>query len=166
MQVPFLDFRVHHEPLMGEFVDAFRQVTESSAFAGGPFVARFETEFAGFCRTELCAGGRQWHGCSLVESVALGVGPGDEVITAPNSFMATAEAISLCGARPVFVDVDERLTPSILRNSKPRSRLRTQAIIPVHLFGQMADDGSDSCHRATPRNSSSGRRLPGAWRRI
>jgi len=75
---------------MDEFVNAFRQVTEANAFAGGPFVARFETEFAAFCGSRY----------------ALGVGPGDEVITVPNSFMATAEAISLCGARPVFVDVD------------------------------------------------------------
>ncbi len=51
MRVPFLDLRVQHEPLMTELVDAFRQVTETSAFAGGPFVARFETEFAAFCGT-------------------------------------------------------------------------------------------------------------------
>jgi len=138
MQVPFLDLRMQHEPLMGEFVDAFRQVTESSAFAGGPFVARFEMEFASFCRTNFALGVGSGTDALWLSLLALGVGPGDEVITAPNSFMATAEAISLCGARPVFVDVDEHtytLDPAQLESA---ITLRTQAIIPVHLFGQMA----------------------------
>src|SRR5438034_10356351 len=108
MQVPFLDLRVHHEPLMGEFMDAFRQVTESSAFAGGPFVARFESEFAAFCQTRHALGVGSGTDALWLSLLALGVGPGDEVITVPNSFMATAEAISLCGARPVFVDIDEQ----------------------------------------------------------
>ena len=129
---------MQHEPLMGEFVDAFRQVTESSAFAGGPFVARFEMEFASFCRTNFALGVGSGTDALWLSLLALGVGPGDEVITAPNSFMATAEAISLCGARPVFVDVDEHtytLDPAQLESA---ITLRTQAIIPVHLFGQIA----------------------------
>src|ERR1043165_9501865 len=107
MQVPFLDLRVHHEPLMEEFVDAFRQVTELSAFAGGPFVSRFEMEFAAFCGSRYTLGVGSGTDALWLSLLALGGGPGDEVITVPNSFMATAEAISLCGARPVFVDVDE-----------------------------------------------------------
>jgi len=138
MQVPFLDLRVHHEPLMEEFVQAFRQVTESSAFAGGPFVSRFETEFAGFCGSRHALGVGSGTDALWLSLLALGVGPGDEVITVPNSFMATAEAISLCGARPVFVDVDEHtytMDPELLEAA---ITLRTQAIIPVHLFGQTA----------------------------
>src|SRR6185295_9851909 len=108
MQVPFIDLRSHHEPHMGEFVDAFRQVTETSAFAGGPFVARFEMEFADFCRTRHALGVGSGTDALWLSLLALGIGPGDEVVTAPNSFMATAEAISLCGAKPVFVDIDER----------------------------------------------------------
>jgi dTDP-4-amino-4,6-dideoxygalactose transaminase len=139
MQVPFIDLRVQHEPLMGEFMAAFRQVTESSAFAGGPFVASFETEFAAFCGTRYALGVGSGTDALWLSLHALGVGPGDEVITAPNSFMATAEAISRCGARPVFVDVDERsytMDPAQLESA---ITLRTQAIIPVHLFGQMAE---------------------------
>lgn len=138
MQVPFLDLRVHHEPLMEEFVDAFRQVTETSAFAGGPFVARFEAEFASFCGTRYALGVGSGTDALWLSLLALGVGPGDEVITVPNSFMATAEAISLCGARPVFVDVDERTYTMDPQQLEAAITLRTQAIIPVHLFGQTA----------------------------
>src|SRR5512137_1462793 len=139
MQVPFLDLRVQHEPLMPELVNAFRQVTETSAFAGGPFVARFETEFAAFCGTRHALGVGSGTDALWLSLLALGVGPGDEVITAPNSFMATAEAISLCGARPVFVDVDERSYTMDPAQVEAAITLRTQAIVPVHLFGQMAD---------------------------
>lgn len=139
VQVPFLDLRIQHEPLMPELLDAFREVTESSAFAGGPYVARFEEQFAEFCRTRYALGVGSGTDSLWLSLLALGVGPGDEVITAPNSFMATAEAISLCGARPVFVDIDEHtytLNPDHLESA---ITLRTQAILPVHLFGQMAD---------------------------
>ncbi len=139
MRVPFLDLRVQHEPLMTELVDAFRQVTETSAFAGGPFVARFETEFAAFCGTRHALGVGSGTDALWLTLLALGVGPGDEVITVPNSFMATAEAISLCGARPVFVDVDARSCTMDPAQVEAAITLRTQAIVPVHLFGQMAD---------------------------
>src|SRR5207248_3895560 len=138
---------------MAEFLEAFRQVTDTSAFAGGPFVARFETEFAAFCQTRHALGVGSGTDALWLSLLALGVGPGDEVITAPNSFMATAEAISLCGARPVFVDIDERtytLDPAQLEEA---ITLRTQAIIPVHIFGQMADMepvlSIDRLHRKT-----------------
>lgn len=139
MQVPFLDLRAQHAPLMTELLDAFRQVTEASAFAGGPFVARFESEFAAFCRTQHALGVGSGTDALWLSLLALGVGPGDEVITVPNSFMATAEAISLCGARPVFVDIDEQTYTMDPAQLEAAITLRTQAIIPVHLFGQMAD---------------------------
>jgi dTDP-4-amino-4,6-dideoxygalactose transaminase len=120
-------------------MDAFRRVTESSAFAGGPFVARFETEFAAFCQTHHALGVGSGTDALWLSLLALGVGPGDEVITVPNSFMATAEAISLCGARPVFVDVDEQTYTMDPGKLEQAITLRTQAIIPVHIFGQMAD---------------------------
>ena len=139
MNVPFLDLHVQHEPLMPELLDAFRRVTESSAFAGGPFVSSFETEFASFCQTRHALGVGSGTEALWLALLALGVRPGDEVITVPNSFMATAEAVSLCGARPVFVDVDEEtftMNPELLDAA---ITLRTQAIMPVHIFGQMAD---------------------------
>jgi dTDP-4-amino-4,6-dideoxygalactose transaminase len=138
MQVPFLDLRAHHEPLMDEFVNAFRQVTDTSAFAGGPFVARFEAEFAGFCGSRHALGLASGTDALWLGLLALGVGPGDEVITVPNSFMATAEAISLCGARPIFVDVDPETYTMDPEQLEAAITLRTQAIIPVHLFGQTA----------------------------
>lgn len=139
VQVPFLDLRVQHEPLMPELLDAFRQVTEASAFAGGPFVARFETEFAAFCGTRHALGVGSGTDALWLSLLALGVAPGDEVITVPNSFMATAEAISLCGAKPVFVDIDERTYTMDPEQLEAAITLRTQAIVPVHIFGQMAD---------------------------
>ena len=124
---------------MPELIEAFRKVAESSAFAGGPFVARFEAEFAAFCGTRHAVGVGNGTDALWLSLLALGVGPGDEVITVPNSFMATAEAISYCGARPVFIDIEERsysMNPALLAQAVTR---RTRAIIPVHLFGQMAD---------------------------
>lgn len=124
---------------MPEFLEAFRQVTEASAFAGGPFVARFEAQFAAFCRTRFALGVGSGTDALWLSLLALGVGPGDEVITTPNSFMATAEAISLCGARPVFVDIDEQTYTMDPARLEAAITLRTQAIIPVHIFGQMVD---------------------------
>jgi dTDP-4-amino-4,6-dideoxygalactose transaminase len=130
---------MQHEPLMTELLDAFRQVTEKSAFAGGPFVAGFETEFAAFCGTRHALGVGSGTDALWISLLALGVGAGDEVITCPNTFMATAEAISLCGARPVFVDIDERTYTMDPERLEAAITFRTQAIIPVHIFGQMAE---------------------------
>ena len=137
--VPFLDLRAQHEPLMDEFVDAFRRVTESSAFAGGPFVAAFEKEFAAFCGTKHCVAVGNGTDALWLSLLALGIGPGDEVITVSNSFMATAEAISYCGAKPVFVDIDEQTCTMDASQLEAAINIRTRAIIPVHLYGQMAD---------------------------
>jgi len=124
---------------MPELLEAFRQVTEASAFAGGPFVARFETQFAEFCNSRYTLGVGSGTDAFWLSLLALGVGPGDEEITVPNSFMATAEAISLCGARPVFVDIDETTYTMDPAQLEAAITLRTQAIVPVHIFGQMAD---------------------------
>ncbi len=107
VRVPFVDLRVQHQTLMPELMDAFREVTEYSAFAGGPFVARFESEFAAYCQSRYALGVGSGTDALWLSLLSLGVGQGDEVITTPNTFMATAEAISICGARPVFVDIDE-----------------------------------------------------------
>lgn len=152
MHVPFLDLRAQHEPLLPELLAAFQQVTEASAFAGGPYVANFEEQFAEFCRTRYAVGVGSGTEALWLSLLALGVGPGDEVITVPNSFMATAEAISLCGARPVFVDVDERTYTMNPERLEAAITLRTQAIIPVHLFGQMAD--MDAIHAIARRHGT------------
>ena len=93
---------------MSEINRAIQEVIDASAFAGGPFVAAFEAGFRSLLRSAIRYRRRQRHRGALAEPFGLGVGPGDEVITVPNTFMATAEAITYCGARPVFVDVDEQ----------------------------------------------------------
>jgi dTDP-4-amino-4,6-dideoxygalactose transaminase len=139
MQVPFLDLKSHHAPMLTEISGAIRDVIESNAFAGGPFVDRFEEDFAAYCNSPYAIGLGSGTEALWLTLMALGVGPGDEVITVPNTFMATAEAISYCGARPVFVDVDER-TYTLDPDALPKAvTVRTKAIIPVHLFGQPAD---------------------------
>ena len=139
MRVPFLDLRAQHDPIRAELLAAISEVIDNSAFAGGPVVARFEEEFASFCRTAHAVGVGNGTDALWLALLARGIGPGDEVITVPNSFMATAEAISFTGATPVFVDVDERtytLDPARLAAAITP---RTKAVIPVHLYGQMAD---------------------------
>jgi dTDP-4-amino-4,6-dideoxygalactose transaminase len=108
MKVPFLDLKTQYETIKDEIHFALQEVIDATAFAGGPFVARFEKAFAGFCGCQEAIGVGSGTEALWMVLLALGVGPGDEVITVPNTFIATAEAISFCGATPVFVDVDER----------------------------------------------------------
>jgi dTDP-4-amino-4,6-dideoxygalactose transaminase len=139
IKVPFLDLKSHHAPLLEEINSAIGEVIDSGAFAGGPLVARFEEDFAAYCDCLHAIGVGSGTEALWLSLLALGIGPGDEVITVPNTFMATAEAITYCGARPVFVDVDERtytMDPSALEEAVTPV---TKAVIPVHLFGQPAD---------------------------
>jgi dTDP-4-amino-4,6-dideoxygalactose transaminase len=139
IKVPFLDLWSQHLPLMSEFSQAIHEVIESSAFAGGRFVAAFEEDFAAYCEVPYAIGVGSGTEALWLSLLACGVGSGDEVITVPSTFMATAEAITYCGARPVFVDVDEQtytMNPDAL---KPALTVKTKAIIPVHLFGQPSD---------------------------
>ncbi len=138
-QVPFLNLRAQHDPIRAELIAAFEQVLDSSAFAGGPLVAKFEEEFAAFCRARYSVGLGNGTDALWFALLALGVGPGDEVITVPATFMATAEAISFCGAKPVFVDIDETTYTMDPAQIEQAITPRTKAIVPVHLYGQMAD---------------------------
>jgi dTDP-4-amino-4,6-dideoxygalactose transaminase len=139
LRVPFLDLRAHHEPLRARILERVARVIDQSAFAGGPFVAQFEQEFASYCGCPYAIGVGSGTDALWLTLLALGIGRGDEVITVPGTFMATAEAISHCGARPVFVDIDP-LTYTMDPGQLERAITpRTRAIIPVHLFGQMAD---------------------------
>lgn len=137
--VPFLNLRAQHDPIRAELMASIAEVIDANAFAGGPFVARFEEDFAAFCGTRHSIAVGNGTDAIWLALLALGVGPGDEVITVAATFMATAEAISYCGAKPVFVDIDETtytLDPALLEAAITP---RTKAIIPVHLYGQMAD---------------------------
>jgi len=139
MKVPFLDLQSHHAPMLEEINGAIREVIDSAVFAGGPFVAEFEEDFAQYCDSRHAIGVGSGTEALWLVLLALGVGPGDEVITVPNSFMATAEAITYCGAKPVFVDVDERTYNMDPAGLEQAVTAKTKAIIPVHLFGQPAD---------------------------
>lgn len=137
--VPFLNLRAQHDPLRAEIMSSIEEVIDGNAFAGGPFVAKFEEEFAAFCDTRHAIGLGSGTEALWLALLAMGVGPGDEVITVPATFMATAEAITYCGAKPVFVDIDERTYTMAPEGIERAITPRTKAIIPVHLYGQMAD---------------------------
>ena len=139
MIVPFLDLNAHHSPRRAEFTRAIEEVIDSGAFAGGPFVEQFEKEFAAYCDSAHCIGLGSGTEALWLSLLAAGIKAGDEVITVPNTFMATAEAITYCGARPVFVDVDDKTYTMDPARLEKAITSRTKAIIPVHLFGQIAD---------------------------
>jgi len=139
MRVPFLDLKVQYESIQDEISEALQKVLDKTAFAGGPFVAQFEEEFASFCQSEYAVGVSSGTAALWLALMGLGVGPGDEVITTANTFIATAEAISFCGAQPVFVDVDEKTFTMDSGLFEAAITDRTKAVIPVHLYGQPAD---------------------------
>lgn len=151
MNVPFLDLKTPHQKLESELVEVFRDCLRNASFIGGPRVQAFEEEFARFCETKYCIGVNSGTDALRFALIASGIGPGDEVITVPNTFIATTEAISQSGASIGFVDIDERtynLDPNKLeeylkkRVAPDALRLaacRPRAVIPVHLYGQPAD---------------------------
>ena len=139
MNVPFLDLKIQYKGIKDEVHAAINEVIENTAFAGGPFVAKFEQEFAKFCNSKHAIGVGNGTDALWLSLIALGIGQGDEVITVPNTFIATTEAISLAGAIPVFVDVEDKtnnMNPALIEAAITK---KTKAIIPVHLFGQTAD---------------------------
>jgi len=137
--VPFLDLKAHHDPIRKEIMAAMEEVIDANAFAGGPFVTRFEEAYAKYCQVKHCVGVGNGTDSLWFSLLALGVGVGDEVITVPMTFMATTEAITYCGARPVFVDVDRRTYTLDATKLEAAITHKTKAIVPVHLFGQCAD---------------------------
>jgi dTDP-4-amino-4,6-dideoxygalactose transaminase len=139
MKVPFLDLKIQYESIRGEIATAIQKVLDNTAFAGGPFVEKFEKEFADFCGCRFAVGVGNGTDALWIALLMAGIGKDDEVITVPNTFIATAEAITFAGARPVFVDIDEKtytMNPQLIEAAITP---RTKAIIPVHLYGQMAD---------------------------
>lgn len=139
MRVPFLDLKAQYREINREITTALSEVIESASFAGGKFVSRFEEEFAAYCQSRFAIGCGSGTDALLLSLKAAGIGPGDEVITVPNTFIATVEAICLCGATPVFVDVKESDYTINTKQLEAAVTGRTRAVIPVHLYGQMAD---------------------------
>lgn len=139
MKVPILDLKAEYAELREEILAALDRVCRKSAFVLGEEVEAFEKEFADFCGTKHCVALASGTAALHLGLLALGVQADDEVITTPNTFLATVEAISYCGARAVLVDIDPatgNLDPKLLeRVITPRTR----AILPVHLYGRPAD---------------------------
>lgn len=137
--IPFLDLKVQYHSIKGEIDQAISDVLESSQFILGSEVAAFEKEFAAYCQVEHAIGVNSGTSALHLALLAAGVGPGDEVITVPFTFVATVAAIRYTGALPVFVDIDPRSFTMDARQIERAITTRTKAILPVHLYGQCAD---------------------------
>ena len=156
-RIPFLDLVTPHKELKDELAAVFAHVLDTAGFVGGPMVEDFERNFAKYCQTQHCIGVGSGTDALRFALIAAGVKQGDVVVTVPNTFIATAEAITQAGARPDFVDVDSctyNMDPEHLRKylqvecsvdgttgrvfNKRLSRPVT-AVVPVHLYGQAAD---------------------------
>ncbi len=138
-RIPCLDLKEQHQQIKKEIFTAFERVYDQTAFSGGSFVEEFEKEFAGFCGTSFSIGVNNGTTALHLAMLALGIGPGDEVIIPANTFIATAWGISYTGAVPVFVDCDPdtwEIDPSKLEE---KINSKTKAVIGVHLYGQPFD---------------------------
>ena len=139
MKVPILDLKSEYAELREEILAALDRVCQKAAFVLGEEVEAFEREFADFCGTKYCVALSSGTAALHVGLLALGVQADHEVITTPNTFLATAEAISYCGARPVLVDIDPATGNIDPRLMERAITPRTRAILPVHLYGRPAD---------------------------
>ncbi|HEY1654277.1 MAG TPA: DegT/DnrJ/EryC1/StrS family aminotransferase [Candidatus Tumulicola sp.] len=140
--LPVLDLRRQYAELAGEIARAVTGVFESGVFINGRNVAEFEREFAGYVGTEFAVGLNSGTDALHLALRALDIGPGDDVVTTPFTFAATAEAIGMVGARPVFADIDPRTYALDPRAAEAAITPRTKAILPVHLYGLPADMGA------------------------
>lgn len=144
MKVPFADLKVQYAALKGEIDAAIHAVLDSSEFIGGKALRAFETAFAAAHQAKHCIGVANGTDAIFVALKCLGVGPGDVVATVANSFIATSEAISLAGARPLFVDCGDDYTMDVRSLARALERNRdaghpVRGIIPVHLYGRTCD---------------------------
>jgi dTDP-4-amino-4,6-dideoxygalactose transaminase len=138
MKIPLHDLTAQYQPIRDEVRAAIERVFDSQQFILGPEVQALEEEIAKYSQAKFAIGCASGSDALLLALMSCGVGPGDEVITTPFSFFATASAISRLGARPVFVDIDEptfNIDPALVAKALTE---RTKAIVPVHLYGQCA----------------------------
>ncbi len=137
--IPYADLRSQYHSIKGEIDQAIARVLEESQFILGKEVAALEQEFAGYCGARFAIGVNSGTSALHLALLAAGIGPGDEVITVPFTFVATVAAILYAGARPVLVDVDPRSFTIDTGKIEAAVTKSTRALLPVHLFGQPAD---------------------------
>lgn len=146
MKVPLLDLKKQYAAIRDEVLAVTGEIYESQHFILGPHVEQLEKEIAGYCRTGFATGVSSGSDALIIALMALGIGPGDLVITTPYTFFATAGAVARVGAQPVFVDIDPdtyNISPELIEQTvsgmTAARREKLKAIIPVHLYGQCAD---------------------------
>jgi dTDP-4-amino-4,6-dideoxygalactose transaminase len=137
--IPLVDLKAQFVCIKDEINAAIQEVIATSAFIGGHYVKAFEEAFAKFCEVKHCIGVGNGTDALFIALKSLGIGVGDEVITAANSFIATSEAITATGAQVVFCDIDPRTYNIDVNQIEAKITPQTKAIIPVHLYGQPAD---------------------------
>jgi len=139
VKIPLVDLKAQYNSIEGEIDQAIRRVVGGGQFILGPEVETFESEMATYCNVKYAIGVASGTDALQLALLACNIGPGDEVITTPFTFIATAEAITRCGATPVFADIDLKTYNIDPTSVEPRISHKTRAIIPVHLYGQPAD---------------------------
>lgn len=148
MNVPLVDLKIQYKTHAEELGRAVQEVMERGDFILGRDVSAFEEEFAAFCQAQFAVGVATGTDALELGMLACGIGPGDEVITAANSFIASASAISFTGATPVFADIDPATCNLDPLSVEQAITPRTKAILAVHLYGQPADmDGLSALAR-------------------
>jgi len=135
MQIPFLDLKTQYQSIKHEIDPVVADIFSNASFIGGPIVNEFEQKFAAFCDAQYCIGVGNGTDALFIALRALDIGPGDEVITVANSFIASSEAISMTGAKVVFVDCDVNTYGMDVTQLTSKINSKTKAIIPVHLYG-------------------------------
>lgn len=138
-QVPFGDMKVHYQQFKSDIDNAVNRVLASGHYILGPELEKFEADFAGFIGAEYSVGCASGTEAIYLALAAIGVGPGDEVITVAHTAVPTISAISMTGATPVFVDIDPKTYVMDINAVEARITEKTKAIVPVHLYGQMVD---------------------------
>lgn len=143
MKIPFMDLTGCYNDIYQEVMDKIKDIVHTTQFIGGEEIKRFEEEFARFCNTGYSIGCANGTDALMLTLKALGIGPGDVVLTVPNTFIATAEAVTAVGASVDFVDIEEgtyTMCPQKLENYLISNHSKNvKAVIPVHLYGQMAN---------------------------